>query len=114
MVSIIKFIYTGSVVFDNIETSKIFEAACYFGIEELKKICEEKIMSTLNIGNACDVLLTADQYNSVNLREQVMKFFIDNFNSIVMTDSFASLMKHPELALEIIRLYAAKNSKQSN
>ncbi len=114
MLSIIKFIYTNCVNIDNSETAKVFEAACYFGIEDLKRICEEKIMSGLNIQNACDVLLTADQYNSTNLREQVMKFFVDNFNAIVMTDSFSTLLKNSDLALEIIRVYASKTSKQSS
>ena len=111
MITIIKFIYTSSASFENAETAKIFEAACYFGIEDLKRICEEKIMSSLNIENTCDVLLTADQYNSTNLREQVMKYFVDNFNAIVMTDSFAILLKNTDLALEIMRIYASKNIK---
>ena len=70
-------------------------------------------MSGLSIQNACDVLLTADQYNSNNLRDQVVKFFVDNFNEIVMTESFGTLLKNPDLALEIIRTFASKNIKQN-
>ena len=70
-------------------------------------------MSGLSIQYACDVLLTADQYNSHNLRDQAVKFLLDDFNEIVMTKSFGTLLKNPDLALEIIRTFASKNIKQN-
>ena len=34
----------------------LFEAANYFGMDDLKTICEDKILSISNIENACNIL----------------------------------------------------------
>jgi hypothetical protein len=57
LLKIIKYIYTFACPVDHEDAISLYEAANYFGLEDLKKICEEKILSISSIENACDILL---------------------------------------------------------
>lgn len=57
LLKILKFVYTDSCNIEYDESISIYEAANYFGLEDLKRISEEKILSIISIDNACDILL---------------------------------------------------------
>jgi len=57
LMKIIKYIYTSTCSIEYDEAVYIYEAANYFGLDDLKKICEDKIIAFANIDNACEILI---------------------------------------------------------
>ncbi len=57
LLKIIKYVYTSTCVIEYDEAINLYEAANYFGLDDLKRLCEDKIMSIANIENACDILM---------------------------------------------------------
>jgi len=57
LLKIVKYIYTSSCSIEYDEAVYIYEAANYFGLDDLKKICEDKIIAFANIDNACEILI---------------------------------------------------------
>lgn len=112
MIIIIKYMYSGQLDFDLEDCIPLYEACNYLGLDDLNYYCEEKILSISNVENACMILLKADEFNSLLMKEKIIKFIIEKFHEIVHTNSFALLLDNKELALEIIRGYS--NSITSN
>ena len=57
LLKIIKYIYTSTCPIEYDEAIYVYEAANYFGLDDLKRICEDKIIAYANIDNACDILI---------------------------------------------------------
>jgi hypothetical protein len=45
----------------------------------------------------------------MNLKNRLIKFIVDNFQEVVLSESFTNFIKNSELALEILRNYAKEN-----
>ncbi len=59
LLKIIRYVYTYTCYIEYEEAISLYEAANYFGLDDLKKICEEKILSISSIENACEILLVS-------------------------------------------------------
>jgi hypothetical protein len=57
LLKIIRYVYTSTCFVDYEDAINLFEAANYFGLDDLKKMCEEKILCCANVENASDILL---------------------------------------------------------
>jgi hypothetical protein len=57
LLKIIKFAYTSNCKIEYEDSIDLYEAANYFGLDDLKKMCEDKVMSIANIENSCDILI---------------------------------------------------------
>jgi len=44
------------------------------------------------------------------MKEKIIKFIIDNIYSVILTDSFASLLKNLDLSLEVLRIFATNKN----
>lgn len=92
-----------------IETSSsdlmaLFVAADRFGIERLKRICEQAILSTLTVENACVIFLAADMSSASLLRKKSVEFILRNYDAVLKTIAFEELARsNIELTLELIR-----------
>ena len=83
----------------------IFTAADRFGIERLKRICEQSILSSISIDNACFILQAADMVGATMLRKRSIEFVVRHYDAIVKTTGFEEMARRNiELTLEIIRL----------
>ena len=54
---IIKFVYTSTCNIEYDDAINLYEAANYFGLDDLKRMCEDKILSIASIDNACEILM---------------------------------------------------------
>jgi hypothetical protein len=113
LLKIVKFVYTSCCQIEYEDAISLYEAANYFGLDDLKKMCEEKILSIANVDNACDILMVnffnfkkADEFNSFNLKEKIIKYMIENIQPIILTESFETLLKNYDLALEVLKSFA--------
>jgi hypothetical protein len=57
LIKIVKYVYTSTCVIEYDDAINIYEAANYFGLDDLKRMCEDKILSIASIDNACDILM---------------------------------------------------------
>ena len=57
LLKIVKFVYTSACNIEYEDAISLYEAANYFGLDDLKKMCEEKILSIANIDNSCEILM---------------------------------------------------------
>lgn len=48
------------------------------------------------------------------MKDRIIKFIIDNFHAVVLTDAFSVLIKNQDLALEVLRTFALNKSPQFN
>ena len=84
--------------------TEVFIAADQFGVDRLKRVCEQFISQSVNVENAADILLTADLHNATGLRGRCMDFILRHFDAVSKSTSFEALAKYNvELLLEIIK-----------
>lgn len=115
LLKIIKYVYTSTCSIEYDEAISLYEAANYFGLDDLKRLCEEKISSIASVENACDILLKSDEFNSLILKEKITKYIVDNIHAIILTDSFANLLtKNHELSLDVLRSFALTKHPSNN
>lgn len=72
---------------------ELFEAADLFGLERLKKMCEQSIMLNINTNNAATIFQVffilcviwnqaADMHHAQILRDHAMNFVLQNFDEV--------------------------------
>ena len=101
----LRYIYIGR-IFDvaNATYLDVLKAADKYQIHDLKKICENKILSQLKIENSVDLLTAADQSNALTLKTKIIDFIVENAQSLIESPEFKSLTQlHPELFCELFR-----------
>jgi hypothetical protein len=82
----------------------VFIGADRFGIERLKRICEQAILLDICPEKACEIFLAADLHNATMLRKKSMEFILRHYDVVVKTEAFEELARtNIELALELIR-----------
>lgn len=57
LLKIVRYVYSSTCFIEYNEAIDLYEAANYFGLEDLKRMCEEKILSMANVENACEILM---------------------------------------------------------
>ncbi len=83
---------------------ELFEAADIFGIDRLKAMCEQTIMSNIDIDNAAAIFHASDMHNASSLRERAMNFILHNFDDVSKTGGFEHLARaNVDLVLEILK-----------
>ena len=86
------------------DAAVVFEAADRFGMDRLKAVCEQTILASINIDNACTILHSADLHASTVLRGKALDFVRRHYDEIVKTKSFELLAKtNVQIVLELIR-----------
>uniref|UniRef100_A0A0N5BS25 BTB domain-containing protein n=1 Tax=Strongyloides papillosus TaxID=174720 RepID=A0A0N5BS25_STREA len=94
----LRYIYTDEVSDIQNMANEIFEIANKYELQKLKSIAEKCLCSDLNIENVCERFLLSEAYSSVELKEMVQKFIIDNVENIIKTKKWDRLIKsHPSL-----------------
>lgn len=73
---VLRYIYTGQV--NNLDqlALSLLVAADKYQLDRLKSMCEESLVESLTVENACDVLSYADIYNAEQLRANAMEFVL--------------------------------------
>ena len=83
---------------------ELFQAADQFCVERLKKMCERKMLASINIENASSVFHAADLHHAKCLRDKCLKFILNNFDAVTKTACFEEMGRtNVELVFEILQ-----------
>ncbi|KAL5286789.1 SPOPL.2 family protein [Megaselia abdita] len=100
VVEFLRYIYTGQVEnIDNISQDLLL-ASIKYGMEGLKPICFENIISKMDVANGADVLVFAHENKLQELKKAALDYFKKHSKAIMKTDGFEHLkISHPQLVL---------------
>ena len=71
----------------------------------LKKICEDKLCSTLKVDNSIECLVLGDLHNASKLKKMALELVAKNMSKIVETDVYKNLfIQRPLLAWELSKV----------
>jgi leucine-zipper-like transcriptional regulator 1 len=104
--SLMEYLYTDDTQVTLENAMELFQVADRFGVERLKRICENLMLSSLNIENAAHILFTADLYDAKGLRERCIAFIVAYFNAVSKTQAFEEVGRaNINLGISIQMLY---------
>ncbi|CAH8588800.1 unnamed protein product [Schistosoma curassoni] len=73
---VLRYIYTGQVVGMNRLAHELLAAADKYQLERLKTMCEEALVESLSVENACDIFGLADMHNAEQLKAHTLEFIM--------------------------------------
>ncbi|GBG32762.1 Kelch domain-containing protein 3 [Hondaea fermentalgiana] len=69
----------------------LFIAADRFGIERLKNICENGMLSSLDMENVSELFAAADLHHAAGLHSECLRFIVQNFDIVSKTRGFEEM-----------------------
>lgn len=102
--AMLEYLYTDQVNVPLDIAMELFQTADHFGVERLKKICEYKMLASINVENAASIFHAADLHNAKSLREKCLNFILANFDPVTKTPCFEEMGRtNVELVFEILQ-----------
>ncbi|KAI9911314.1 hypothetical protein PsorP6_009036 [Peronosclerospora sorghi] len=102
--SLLEYVYTDRLSVAGEDLMELFIAADRYGIESLKHLCAQKLLTSVCVQNVASILQIADQHNDPSLRDECLNFTLRNFDSVSKTSSFQDMARtNIELALQILQ-----------
>merc|ERR1740120_504456 len=74
--SLLEYLYTDDIEINLAMAMDLFVAADQFGVDRLKKLCEKKILVSINTENAATILQAANMHHALGLRQSCMEFIL--------------------------------------
>lgn len=104
----IEYLYTGTIKDFNKEIAiEVLGLADAYGIENLKVLCENYLIHSVENENVAEYLMDAHRFAALDLKKFCMDFIIKNFNDVKGLDALENV---PSLLLEITKSIASKAS----
>eukprot|EP01111_Echinosteliopsis_oligospora_P000237 TRINITY_DN10212_c0_g1_i1.p1 TRINITY_DN10212_c0_g1~~TRINITY_DN10212_c0_g1_i1.p1 ORF type:complete len:360 (-),score=81.50 TRINITY_DN10212_c0_g1_i1:89-1168(-) len=106
---LLRFIYTGTIDNESLQanTQELMALSDKYDVEDLKALCDTTLLDQLTPQSACHILLLADAYHSVRLKEAVLNFAASNFTTVLVSPAFAEMCRiNPPLVAELNLLQA--------
>eukprot|EP00928_Gymnodinium_smaydae_P008896 TRINITY_DN1327_c0_g2_i2.p1 TRINITY_DN1327_c0_g2~~TRINITY_DN1327_c0_g2_i2.p1 ORF type:complete len:504 (-),score=110.69 TRINITY_DN1327_c0_g2_i2:52-1563(-) len=102
--ALLEYLYTDEVEIGLDIAMDLFVAADQFGVERLKKLCEQKILASINVDTAATVLQTANLHSASGLRQHCLDFILRHFDAVSKTEAFEEMGRsNVELVFEILK-----------
>jgi len=102
--TLLEYLYTDEVEISLDMAMDLFVAADQFGVERLKRLCEKKILISINIDNAATILQAANMHIADGLRQSCMDFILRHFDAVSKTAAFEEMGRsNVELVFEILK-----------
>lgn len=113
MKEVLDFIYTGKTA--NVKTycMDLLDAAFKWELSGLLSVCEAVVISQFSVAGAPKILILADDYSMLALREEVISFIVQNAEQVGKLAIWREMMKiHPHLIAEVTFQLQVANSKK--
>jgi len=102
--ALLEYLYTDEVDISLDIAMDLFEAADHFGVDRLKKLCEKKILVSINVDSAATILQAANMRVAHGLRQSCMDYILRNFDLVSKTPAFEEMGRsNVELVFEILK-----------
>jgi len=102
--ALLEYLYTDEVDISLEFAMELFVAADQFGVERLKRLCEQTILSSINIDSAALILQAANMHVAHGLRQTCLDFILRNFDAVSKTPAFEEMGRsNVELVFEVLR-----------
>ncbi|CAE7736098.1 MPPalpha1 [Symbiodinium microadriaticum] len=102
--ALLEYLYTDEFEISMDIAMDLFVAADQFGIDRLKRLCEKKILVSINIDSAATILQAANMHIANDLRQSCMDFILRNFDAVSKTLAFEEMGRsNVELVFEILK-----------
>ncbi|XP_033224573.1 speckle-type POZ protein-like [Belonocnema kinseyi] len=99
---LLSFMYTGNCPNLQNYVEELLEAATYCKMPDLRCFIEQTLIGSINLENAADRLVRAEDHDLKNLKHCAMVFIKLNVQEIIKTDGFQSIIDlHPKLVKEL-------------
>ncbi|CAN6216004.1 unnamed protein product [Urochloa humidicola] len=84
---------------------RLLEAADRYGLKRLKRICVEKVCTTIDVDTVAATLALAEQYGCSKLKDRCMKFTVANLGVVSATEGYKHLEAScPWVLTELLKL----------
>merc|ERR1719197_1557416 len=80
--SLLEYLYTDDLEIRLDMAMDLFVAADQFGVDRLKKLCEKKILVSINTENVATILQAANMHHALSLRQSCMDFILTHFDTV--------------------------------
>lgn len=98
---LIEYIYTGNM---KKVTDQLLIAADKYEVSELKKLCEEHLIETIDLDSVINLLVLADCYKATSLYEKVAAYIQEHTAAFMnLEDTNAMFMMYPQLAFKLFK-----------
>jgi hypothetical protein len=102
--ALLEYLYTDELDIQLELAMDMFQAADQFGVERLKRMCENVILDSICIENAASIFFAADTHNAKNLRERSLSFILSHFDFVAKTPAFEEMGRtNVDLVFEILK-----------
>ncbi|TPP56080.1 Speckle-type POZ protein [Fasciola gigantica] len=109
LAEVLRYIYTGQVIGLDKLAHDLLAAADKYQLERLKTMCEEALVESLTVENACDILGLADTHNAEQLKAHTLEFIMLHAHDVCETEGYEQLVRHrPRLLNECFRSLASQ------
>jgi leucine-zipper-like transcriptional regulator 1 len=103
-IQVLEYVYSDEVEVTPEIAMELFQAADRFGLERLKRICENCMIASITIDSAANVFYAADIHNAVSLKQKALNFILKHFDEVSRTPSFEEVIRNNvDLIFEILR-----------
>jgi len=101
---VLEFLYSGKISLTLTNIVPMITAAEKFQILELKELCYTSFDQVVNEENIIQILLVADSYSEMTLKNLCKKYILGHYSEVVKTSDFKSLItaENSDLILEIM------------
>jgi len=100
----LKYIYTCEAPNIDDHALELFSAADLYQLEDLKKLCELKLCSGIDVGNCINLLIFGDLHQALTLKKAVLDFVSKNMNMKKISEWKQSLIANPNLMFEVMEI----------
>lgn len=102
--ALLEYLYTDEIEISLELAMDLFVAADQFGVERLKRLCEKKILVSINVDSAARILMAASKHHAAELRQSCLDFILRNFDAVSKTVGFEEMGRtNVELVFEILK-----------
>jgi len=102
----IEFFYCGEANFNEISHKCLLELlhlSDEYMVDNLHRICEKKLLNTIDVENVVQILILADNLNLTTLKQQCMEFMLKRISDIDLAKNSEEFIKNPTLLMEITK-----------
>lgn len=89
--AMMEFIYTNSVALSPKIAIDVLATALEYGLDDLKHLCEDYLVTTLDSTNACDRIQAAQTYRLDGLKQKTLEYIEANTKAVFDTKAFEEL-----------------------